>query len=713
MPKQITQRVALEGGAEFRNGLKSLGDVGQDAFKRVKDAADGANSTAIRIAPTIDAIQKKLKALRTAAGEVGAKFSETKNELRETAERIAFIGVAAGGAAFAFGKLIADAGTAASTLAKTAEGLGITAQQYQHLLFIANQADMEPEQFTKALGRLDSVVAQSNKQRLVLQQQLVDLNEKYAFGKLSTDAYLDSQKQLFKSSTQIQDVFRRIGVSIYDYSKAGQEAGTQVIRMGQAATGLQPPLADNHTMLERLLVAWPKLDKAMQAVVATELGFSRNRQMVDFLNQGIDGFRRMEKEAERVAPALSDFELEIGAKLNDSLGRVQMAMTNVSLVSRLMFAPDLTRLADAFTEAIVRNRGVLIGYAVELRDRLAPIVEDAVKLLNGDEIDPNGVVARLRAGLLTFVNDVKIAAGVIAGAWQGLVSVLDVIARMINTVFGTQITGQALAIVAAFAAFTGILGSIVSVATLVVTIIGALSAAFGLVNVAIAAAGVALGYFLGQELLDLIDAAQQKVSGWIDAISSALNSVGDSIASFFGSIINAVTSKWSGFVDFILSSIDKIRAAMSTISSTFGFGAGAQGKADGGPIHGPGTGTSDSVPIWASNGEFMMRERAVSHYGLAFMDAINRMQVPRFNAGGLIGGISGALDSIVPRTRYADGGLVAAPAGGGGRPVVLKFGEQSFGPFTAGEDTVNRLERFAANRQARSSGRKPSWMGSR
>lgn len=58
--------------------------------------------------------------------------------------------------------------------------------------------------------------------------------------------------------------------------------------------------------------------------------------------------------------------------------------------------------------------------------------------------------------------------------------------------------------------------------------------------------------------------------------------------------------------------------------------------ATGGAIRGPGTGTSDSVPILASNGEYMHTAAAVQYYGLPMMDAINKRMFPRFAEGGLI-----------------------------------------------------------------------------
>ncbi len=56
-------------------------------------------------------------------------------------------------------------------------------------------------------------------------------------------------------------------------------------------------------------------------------------------------------------------------------------------------------------------------------------------------------------------------------------------------------------------------------------------------------------------------------------------------------------------------------------------------KAGGGYITGPGTGTSDSIPAYLSNGEYVVKERAVSHYGVDMLHKINAM---RFADGGLV-----------------------------------------------------------------------------
>jgi TP901 family phage tail tape measure protein len=53
----------------------------------------------------------------------------------------------------------------------------------------------------------------------------------------------------------------------------------------------------------------------------------------------------------------------------------------------------------------------------------------------------------------------------------------------------------------------------------------------------------------------------------------------------------------------------------------------------GGPVNGPGTQTSDSIPAMLSNGEYVVRASSVSKYGKSMMDTIN---AGKFNNGGYV-----------------------------------------------------------------------------
>lgn len=73
-----------------------------------------------------------------------------------------------------------------------------------------------------------------------------------------------------------------------------------------------------------------------------------------------------------------------------------------------------------------------------------------------------------------------------------------------------------------------------------------------------------------------------------------------------------------------------------------------RGVASGGFIRGPGSGTSDSIPAWLSNGEYVIRAAAVSKYGVGLFDRLNQMSAnaPRFASGGAVGAANRVADTV-------------------------------------------------------------------
>ena len=74
-------------------------------------------------------------------------------------------------------------------------------------------------------------------------------------------------------------------------------------------------------------------------------------------------------------------------------------------------------------------------------------------------------------------------------------------------------------------------------------------------------------------------------------------------------------------------------------------------KATGGTIYGPGTGTSDSIPAYLSNGEYVVNARSASAFGYGNLDKINRMA-----AGGLATRFDVPAYSTGGRMKYETGG---------------------------------------------------------
>lgn len=119
-----------------------------------------------------------------------------------------------------------------------------------------------------------------------------------------------------------------------------------------------------------------------------------------------------------------------------------------------------------------------------------------------------------------------------------------------------------------------------------------------------------------------------------------------------------------------------------------GSGAGFVMRAEGGPVFGPGTSTSDSIPAFLSNGEYVVKAKAVRAYGLDFMNSINQMKpissMPASSSGGIgTGGIT--IAQLSPEDRallrqaverpinlYADSKKIAQTANDGNNLIARR-----------------------------------------
>ncbi|NQD43769.1 phage tail tape-measure protein [Pseudomonas aeruginosa] len=137
------------------------------------------------------------------------------------------------------------------------------------------------------------------------------------------------------------------------------------------------------------------------------------------------------------------------------------------------------------------------------------------------------------------------------------------------------------------------------------------------------------------------------------AISEAATSGGGTLASALAGVFGQGASLFGNLFSSLLGGGAAggtggggwLQLGMSAASAYFGGGF-----ADGGRIQGPGTGTSDSIPILASNDEFMTRAAVVRQPGaLAFLEQFNRYGMA-------------ALSAWANPVRHATGGLMGTPA---------------------------------------------------
>ncbi|MBG6290794.1 tape measure protein [Pseudomonas nitroreducens] len=113
--------------------------------------------------------------------------------------------------------------------------------------------------------------------------------------------------------------------------------------------------------------------------------------------------------------------------------------------------------------------------------------------------------------------------------------------------------------------------------------------------------------------------------------------------------------------------------------------------ATGGILRGPGTGTSDSLLVRASAGEGFINARAVSYYGPDLIHAINRLGLPRFATGGVLGPVP------IPSIPAASPSLSSAAPGAGASglaPLTLVIGDRQYS-MMAPPDTTKQIRREA------------------
>lgn len=314
-------------------------------------------------------------------------------------------------------------------------------------------------------------------------------------------------------------------------------------------------------------------------------------------------------------------------------------------------------------------------------------------LLQGAINIVTGIIAAF-AAVNAFFNQLAASlASIFVATWAAIVAGAVAAAAALVTAWNA-VAGAFSAIVASIAGFfSGLWDGIVAAATAAAA---GLALVWATVSKAIQTAfTTVVTFFQGlPATLQLVwDTIKQAI---IDAFDNAVTAVTNA----FQSLLTAARGFLQPIID-LLNTIASLGGGVGAAVS--GAGGNAAGFDGGGAVHGPGGGTDDLIPAWLSNGEFVVKARSVAKYGAGLLRAINegRFTMPRFALGGLV--------SAVPRVAYAAGGEVKTTAAM--RPLSLSiFGEQ-FSGMMAPEDVGDRLAKFAVERQNKSAGRKPAWLG--
>ncbi|MFT9657708.1 phage tail tape measure protein [Mycobacteroides abscessus] len=381
--------------------------------------------------------------------------------------------------------------------------------------------------------------------------------------------------------------------------------------------------------------------------------FEKVQGPLSSIGDGITGFTNKMQEAFE-NPAVSQAAGNIGAALSSvgtAFGNVLSAI-GPSLVSGLSSAVNLIVRFKDFLIPLVA--GLAAYKTVMLAITVATRAWAAVQALLNIALTANPIgliiaaIAGLVAGIVVLYNRNETFRKIVQTTWAAIKTAISAVWGWLST---TVFPGLKLAFTAIGAAATWLWNN---------AIVPAWNGIKAVIGVAWEVVSdifnnwVRVGQLVGQGAMWLwnnaiqpawdgiktaISAAWDFVAPILDKFSAGWDALKTGISGASSAIKDAVTSAFSGLAAVIKAPLKMLGTFLASIpSEVFGFqipgadslnswGKSLQGFAAGGLVRGPGTGTSDSILAWLSNGEGVVTAKGMKN-GAGIVAALNSGWVP-------------------------------------------------------------------------------------
>lgn len=578
-----------------------------------------------------------------------------------------------------------------------------------------------------------------------------------ALTKLHNDQAAAQDESAVAAAKAAQAADKAVAAQAANANKAAQA----LAQLGIATKGADGQLRPTAAIIGDIAEAFKNMpDGATKSALAVELFGKAGATMIPVLDKGRAALVLFGEEAEKAGVVLTDAQVQVGDNFIEALKLLQKTLGSIKIAFGLAFAPALTTLFTGLTNLVNKNRAAMDALFSTIANQVTPVVSDLFAILSGNA--GNDETTKNLESILGTVQDLfaafKTLEAVVSFAFDSIVNAIQPLLDGINDVFGTHFTAQQVIFVALLGEVLGafkILGAGIKAVDVTWEV---LSTKFGtgLATVILRSAGLILALgVVKTTVIDLTDAVGGFFSGaaasgqnaaasiakdfsaLLNSLVTAFVSVYNSIASVFQSVYTVIhdaftagsnfvigalitltkafgvfedflVSVWDNVLTHFLSVFGRIKAFLAAIAALGGTGGGdtttasaPQAHAEGGPIRGPGTGTSDSILARISNGEFILRAKAVRQYGIGFLSALNAGQFRGFASGGYA--------SVTPRAAAIGAASLGSGGGSSGVPFSLHLGDSVFDNLMAPPAVAGKMVTYARTRAVRSAGRKPNW----
>lgn len=687
-------------------GLERLASSGAHAAETLQNTAFAARTTTEEF-QSIEgagiAAGVGSESMGKAIGNLNSEFQKTATAETEFAKRIADAkdGLAnaqagADNARAAFSRIGEEARKSAQ---KFADGNTHISRSTEDLasaerLLALDRAKFASQDFKSSEERERATIALADRERQ-LERQKQDLasqslkliQDQQAEQRKLAEEYRRAQADMDKANREVEKQEK----ALRDARREADLNGTALQKLGISAKDSAGNVKSGNAAMLEFADAFARFgSESKKNAIAIEIFGDSARRMIPILNGGAAAFKKFEEEGTRLVPPLTAIQKKIGDDFVAASSKFVEVVSDIKNKTALAIAPAFIDAINTLTEGFVAARPALVAFIEQVGGALKPVMDGLANII---------------------VN-------VVGPAVKGLASLFQLVADGINKLFGTNLTGFdvfAAAITAVAIAFGGLTTAIIATTAAVSFVVGKFPEVATAAQTAIDATK---SFFqaLWNRIVELFTPLGDFFNGIAIAVSNAWSTSVEFVKGIFSDAYNFITGLWDKLVSRAKAVGAAIAGAFKGAAPGAANGGAVVAAAGGGYIRGPGTATSDSIRAWLSDGEFVQRAKAVRKYGVDFMAALNNMSLPAgavrslmsgFNAGGLVEAMNA---SLTPRMAFASGGLVAAPAaGGGGRPLVLNLPGGGVVNATTDESGANALLRFASAKALRSAGRKPNW----
>ncbi|SHW96569.1 Putative phage tail tape measure protein TMP [Mycobacteroides abscessus subsp. abscessus] len=669
-------------GLDFEKTMNTLSGVtgaSADVMQRFRDTAKAlGNDMSLSNTSAADAAQAMTE-LAKAGFSVDESIAGAKGTLQLAAAAQVDAGKAAeiqANALLAFGLKADYAAKAADVLsnAANASSAEITdvAQALQSGGAVANQFGLKLEDTAAAIGLLANNGIKGSDAGTLLKSALLALTDTsnpaqgaieelgltvydaqgrfVGLEKLFGDLQAASQRmtpEMYQAATTTlfgSDAARLAGIAAKDGAAGYDQMRDAMEKQGSAAKLAAAQNQGLPGVIERL--------KNAAETLAITL-FEKVQGPLSSIGDGLTGFTNKMQDAFE-NPAVSQAAGNIGTALSGigaAFGRVLSAV-GPSLVAGLSNAVNLI---VRFKDFLIPLAAGLVAYkTVMLAITVATKAWAAVQALLNIALTANPIgliiaaIAGLVAGIVVLYNRNETFRKIVQTTWAAIKTAISAVWNWLST---TVFPGLKLAFTAIGTAATWLWNNAITPAW------NGIKAVIGVAWEVVSDIfnnWVRVGQLVGQGAMWLwnnaiqpawdgiktaISAAWDFVSPILDKFSAGWDALKSGIASASSAIKDAVTSAFSGLAAVIKAPLKLLGTFLASIpSEVFGFqipgadklnswGKSLQGFSGGGLVRGPGSGTSDSILAWLSNGEGVVTAKGMKH-GAGIVAALNSGWVP-------------------------------------------------------------------------------------